>query len=147
MSIRRILWSVACLMVLGAWSFRAHPFPNVAELMDSPQRYDGRTVYGFVEARTVGLTGDGFVIEQRGKRLHVIWEERDVPLDCLVDMKGRFEAPDRFHAEAVRFMRKRQLKIIVSVIPALLCLPFVLFSIRWDRPSRAFALKRGRRRA
>ena len=148
MSMPRIAGALLILAVLGAWSWRAQPFPTMTELIESPRRYAGRTVYGFIDARTVQRTGDGFIIDQRGVRLHVLWEGGgEVPLHCLVDIKGRFEPPDRLRAEAVHFMKKRPLKIAVSIVPALLCLPFAFMSVRWDRARRAFALNRRRRRA
>ena len=147
MALSRIFCSAAILILLGAWSRWATPFPDAAELLDSPEIYAGTMVFGFVEARTAGRTAEGFIVEQKGRRLHVITQQRDVPLRCIVDFRGRFEPPDRVHADAVHVMTERPMKVAVSIIPALLCLPFIFLSVGWSRDSRALSLKRKSRHA
>ena len=142
MSIRRILCSVAVLILLGAWTWSSNPFPDAGQLLASPERYAGKKVYLYAEARTAGKTEGGFFVEQMGSRLHVVARVDDVPRGCLVDLTGRFEPPDRIHAEQIHFMVKRPMKIVVSLIPAFLCLPFMLLAVSWDRRERALRLKR-----
>ena len=147
MSVRRILCSAAILLLLGAWSWRSNPFPDAGELLASPERYAGEKVYLYLETKTAGKAGDGFFVEQMGSRLHVVARVEDVPPECFVDLVGRFEPPDRIHAEKIHFMVKRPMKIAVSLIPAFLCLPLTVMAVAWDRRDRALRLKGKERRA
>lgn len=147
MSLSRILCSAAILILLAAWSRWATPFPDAEELLAFPEKYAGTAVYGLVEAKTVAVSAEGFVLEQRGRRVHVLTPAKDVPLFRVVDFRGRFEPPDRIHADAVHVMGERPAKIAVSIIAALLCLPLVFLAVAWNRGSRAFGLKRRSRRA
>jgi hypothetical protein len=143
----RIFSSAAILILLAAWTRFATPFPDAAELLSSPEKHSGKTVYGLIEAKTVESSDEGFIVEQKGLRVRIVTPERDVPLGSIVDFRGRFEPPDRVHADAVHVMTERPMKIAVSILPALLCIPLVFLSVGTRRGTRGLRLKRRSRRA
>ncbi len=133
--------SAILLLALGAWSWWSRPFPAVTELLRDPDRYAGVSIRGFVEAKTKVQTAEGFILEHQGRSLHIIAKVDEVPFACFVAVRGRFEPPDRLHAEAIPFMTSRRIKIAVSILPALLCVVLIGFSVRWDRAIRALILR------
>jgi hypothetical protein len=141
MSLSRILSGLIVLLSLCAWAQYSCPYPELAEILAYPEKFAGRRVAVFIEAKVAEHTIDGFILNQRGHRLRVHANIQDAPIDEFVAVAGVFQPPSDLQADAVHLARGRRWKMAVSVIPVLLLAFLVPRALRFDRRTRTFALR------
>ncbi|MDZ7360267.1 MAG: hypothetical protein ONB46_06010 [candidate division KSB1 bacterium] len=141
MKISSIVLGLLVLASLCAWAHYSSPYPDLTEILAHPEQFAGKRVGLFIETRVAEPTVDGFILTQRGHRLRVHTDIKDVPANEFVAVAGIFEPPDRLHAASVRHAKGRRWKIAVSVIPVLLLVFLLPLALRFDRQTRSFILR------
>lgn len=141
MSLSRINLGLVLLVSLCAWAHLSCPYPDLEEIFAHPQTYAGKRVAVFIEARVVELTAYGFVLNQRGSRLHVHTSEKNAPLNGFAAVAGIFQPPHHLQADTVHLAAGRRWKMAVSVIPVLLLVFLLPRALRYDRPTRTLILR------
>jgi hypothetical protein len=74
MNLSRIIIGLVMLASLCAWAQYSCPYPDLAEIFANPQTYAGKRIAVFIEARVTERTAYGFILNQRGSRLHVAYQ-------------------------------------------------------------------------
>jgi hypothetical protein len=134
MAAYRILIGLVLLMLLCAWANYSCPYPELAEILGNPQKFAGQRVAVFIEAKIVERTADGFILAQRGHRLRVLANLKEVPpLGEFAAVEGVFQPPAHLQAEAIHLAQGRRWKMAVSVIPVLLLVVLLPLALRFDR--------------
>ena len=135
MAVYRIIIGLLLLVLLCVWANYSCPYPELAEILNKPQKFAGQRVAVFIEAKIIERTADGFILAQRGHRLRVVThvKEAEAPLGEFVAVEGVFQPPDLLQAEAIHLAQGRRWKMAVSVIPVLLLAVLLPMALRFDR--------------
>jgi hypothetical protein len=141
MKISRIITGLILLFALCAGAQFTCPYPELAEILAQPEKYAGKRVAIFIEARITKQTDEGFILTQRGYHAAVHSNIKDAPINEFVTVAGIFQPPNHIHADTVHLALGRRWKIAVSIIPVL-ALTFLLpMALSFDRRTRTFILR------
>lgn len=139
MAYGRIAIGLLLLTAMGYWAHRTYPLPSAEQLASDPERFEGEL--GFF-GTLVEFTDDGIILAKRGQRFRATVQiDPRPPIGTTVSIHGEFHAPDHFTADQWHIHRGRRFKVVISVLPLLLVLPFVLRAIGFDRDRKAFTLR------
>jgi hypothetical protein len=141
MALSKILIGLILLLALCAWAEYSCPYPDLAEILANPEKFSGRRVAVFIEAKVAEHTKSGFILDQHGRRLRVHTTIKDSPIGEFVAVAGVFQPPADLQADTIHLGRARRWKIAVSIIPVLVLAVFLPRAIRFDRSYRTLTLR------
>lgn len=141
MNTLRLITGLISLTLLCAWAHYSCPYPELAQIIAQPEKYSGRRVAVFIEAKITAQTADGFILNQRGTFLQVHTDIKNAPLNEFVAAAGIFQPPNHLHADTVHLAHGRRWKMAVSVLPVLALIFLLPLALNFDRQTRTFTLR------
>lgn len=141
----KIVGLIAILSLMAWYSDAARQPLTFSECLDNPEHYQGREVPIFLEARVLGITPDYLRVSQITGSIDIFIPHRFKGMvssfDSLEDIKpGQsleavtvFRLPGHLELKELRIAPLRPLKIIVSIIPAIIVLVILITSLRWEK--------------
>lgn len=124
-AIRIIIYStiLAGLIVYGKLYF---PATTLQMCLQNPEIHDGKTINIGNEATVQKLTKDGFIIRQLGRTIPVKSSTvESLKPGVFINFTAVFHKEGWLEAKQVHVMKKRRVKIWISVLPVIVI--FILF--------------------
>lgn len=100
--------------------------------LKDPLRYDGQEIGVGTEATVVEILPDGFLLHEMGQTIRVEGDPQNASQGDFVRMRAVFHKQGYLELKHLYVAKGRRLKILVSIVPALLILFFVLRTYRFD---------------
>lgn len=141
---RAAVWflGVLCLLGLGIAAELTRPYPTLLEVLADPQRFDNRRLALIVECHVAGVTPSGFILQQMDSKILVRSDEKEVHVGDDLVIEGIFHAPARLDVLRMRIASRRRMKMVISVVPALLVIVLVITNVSYDRHAGEFFLRK-----
>ena len=143
--IAKIIGLLTILLLLAWYSDAARQPLTLAECLGDPKRFAGSEVPIFLEARVLGVSPECLRIFQLDGPIDIIIPPRfkgmvppDLTLEDIAPGQSMealtvFRLPGYLELKKLRIAPLRPLKIIISIIPALIVLIVLATSLRWER--------------
>lgn len=141
MSTKRLITGLLTLTLICFRAYYSCPYPELSEIIANPEKYSGRRVAVFIEARVTAQTAEGFTLNQRGTPLQVYTDIKNTPLHEFVAVAGTFQPPNSLHADTVHLAQGRRWKMAVSVLPVLALIVLLPLALRFNHQTRTFTLR------
>jgi len=129
LSISALFLVLFCLVLYG---YRSKDPVDLRACLDDPLKYDGRIIGVGAEATMFKLLPDGFLIREMGRTFRVVGDPQDASVGDFVVMRAIFHKEGYLELVKLRVAKKRRLKILVSIPPALLVLFLLFWNYRFD---------------
>ncbi len=100
--------------------------------LNDPLRYDGKEIGVGTEATVVEILADGFLLRQMGQTIRVEGNSQNASPGDFVRLSAVFHRQGYLELRHLYVAKGRRLKIVLSIIPALLVLFLVLKTYRFD---------------
>ena len=131
----RIFGLILILAGLIHYGYRFNPEINLSKCLIDPARYDGREVAVRPEAKVIKRLPDGFVLQVMGHIIRVKGDPQNISQGDYVVMRAIFHKEGYLELKRIYVAKGRRLKILLSIVPAVLVL-FLFFKIyrfNWRR--------------
>jgi hypothetical protein len=133
---------MAFLVALGICAERTRPYPSLAEILASPEKYDGALIGLTIECKVEEVRAGGFILRQMGARMFVRTPEEDVRSGQDVAVEGIYHAPGTVVVTRMRVARERRLKMAISVVPVIVVVVLGWRSVGFERRGGWLSLRK-----
>lgn len=131
-----------CLLALGIAAEQTRPYPNLAEVINNAEKFNGRQIAIIVECRIGEVTPDGFVLKQMNVEVLARTDEKKFRIGDDVVIEGIFQSPATLEVTRMHIASKRRMKMAISVIPAIVVVLLVFKNVGYDKMGGWFYLRR-----
>ena len=132
----RGLWILLlCLILAGllVYAYFVNPIVTLPMILDNPEEYDGKVVRLGTEATVYERLPDGFVLSQMGRKIRALGNPENADAGDFVQIKAVFHKEGHLDLMRIYVAKRRRLKVIVSIWPALLVLFLVIKTYAFDK--------------
>jgi len=130
-----------CLLALGIAAEQTRPYPNLAEVINSAEKFNGRQIAIIVECRVGEVTPDGFVLKQMNVEVLARTLEKNFRSGDDVVVEGIFQSPVTLEVTRMHIASKRRVKMAISVVPVIVVMVLVFKNVGFDKKSGWLNLK------
>jgi len=140
---RTIVWmaGAVCLCMLSMLAETTRPYPYLKEVLQNPEKFNGKPIPLLVECRIAEVTADGFVLRQMDDLIRAISARGDFQKGDDVVVEGIFRAPATLEVTHIRVAARRSTKIVISVAPIFVVFFLLMKNIAFDRKAGKFFLR------
>lgn len=131
-----------CLLVLGIAAEQTRPYPNLAEVLDSAEKFNGRQIALIVECRVGEVTPDGFILKQMNAEVLARTLEKNFRSGDDVVIEGNFYAPATLEVKRMHVSSNRRVKMAISVVPVIVVVLLVYKNVGYDKKGGWFYLRK-----
>ena len=114
------------LIALVWYGYRFNPRVMLKMCLDDPIKYDGIGIEVGTEAKVTKLLPDGFIVKEAGRTIRVKGNPQNASMGDFVRMRAVFHKEGYLELKRLQVAKGKYIKIVVSIVPALLVL-FLLF--------------------
>ena len=131
-----------CLLALGIAAEQTRPYPNLAEVINNAEKFNGRQIAIIVECRVGEATPDGFILKQMNAGVLARTLEKNFRSGDDVVVEGIFYAPATLEVTRMHVASNRRVKMAISVVPVIVVVLLVYKNVGYDTKGGWFYLRK-----